>query len=254
MIEQRSFLLKPEDGTPLPREWAYRLYGWLMEQLPAELGDSLHEQGEHPIAQYLHFSQEHQAMLWTVSLMGEETCREILPVLEKTRRIRLHELSLEASPAGQKSAVSAEELIRAGRECDAGCSRITFLSPCSFRQAGRYAIFPQESLLLQSLVQRWNSVFPDLALTDPDALHTMEQGLHLVGYSLRTTRYSLKNTRIPAFTGNITVEARLALPLLELWNTLLAFAPYAGIGIKTTLGMGGAEVIFLPRRESRGTD
>ena len=31
-------------------------------------------------------------------------------------------------------------------------------------------------------------------------------------------------------------------PLLELWNALLSFAPYGGIGIKTTLGMGGVSV------------
>ena len=35
---------------------------------------------------------------------------------------------------------------------------------------------------------------------------------------------------------------RLALPLLELWNALLSFAPYGGIGIKTALGMGGVSV------------
>ena len=61
---------------------------------------------------------------------------------------------------------------------------------------------------------------------------------------------SIKNTRIPGFVGSAVVEARLALPLLELWNALLSFAPYGGIGIKTTLGMGGVSVepLVLPQR------
>lgn len=67
----------------------------------------------------------------------------------------------------------------------------------------------------------------------------MQQGLHIVDYNLRTTRYPLKETRIPSFQGSVTVEAHLAPPLLELWNALLSFAPYGGVGIKTTLGMGG---------------
>ena len=62
--------------------------------------------------------------------------------------------------------------------------------------------------------------------------------------------YPIKNTRIPGFVGSAVVEARLALPLLELWNALLSFAPYGGIGIKTALGMGGVSVepLVLPQR------
>lgn len=48
----------------------------------------------------------------------------------------------------------------------------------------------------------------------------------------------LKETKISGFRGTVTLSARLSPPLLELWRILLAFAPYAGIGIKTSLGMG----------------
>ena len=146
------------------------------------------------------------------------------------------------------SAVSAEELIRAGRSCSESRAKLIFLSPCAFKQAGRYAIFPQENLLLQSLIAHWNAAFPEYALSDPDALQALQQGLHIVDYNLHTTRYLLKETRIPAFQGNVTIEARLAPPLLELWNALLSFAPYGGIGIKTTLGMGGTRVSFQSRK------
>lgn len=122
-----------------------------------------------------------------------------------------------------------------------------FQSPCAFKQAGRYAIYPQENLILQSLITHWNTTFPEYALTDSDALQALQQGLHIVDYNLHTTRYLLKETRIPSFLGNVTVEAHLAPPLLELWNTLLSFAPYGGIGIKTTLGMGGTTTAFQKR-------
>lgn len=109
-------------------------------------------------------------------------------------------------------------------------------------QAGRYAIYPQEFLLLQSLVLHWSTAFPDCQLNDPDALDAILRGLHILDYNLHTVSYPIKNTRIPGFVGSAVVEARLALPLLELWNALLSFAPYGGIGIKTTLGMGGVSV------------
>ena len=82
----------------------------------------------------------------------------------------------------------------------------------------------------------------DALARDPDALDAILRGLHILDYNLHTVSYPIKNTRIPGFVGSAVVEARLALPLLELWNALLSFAPYGGIGIKTTLGMGGVSV------------
>ena len=61
-------------------------------------------------------------------------------------------------------------------------------------------------------------------------------------YHLKTTRFSLKGIRIPGFTGSCIVEAKLAPPLLALWNTLAEFSNDAGIGIKTSIGMGGTKV------------
>lgn len=106
----------------------------------------------------------------------------------------------------------------------------------------------RKPLVLQSLIQHWNSAFPECALTDPDAFQALAQGLRILDYDLRTTRYLLKEARIPAFRGSMTLEARLAPPLLALWNALLTFAPFGGIGIKTTLGMGGTEAEFIPAR------
>ena len=53
-----------------------------------------------------------------------------------------------------------------------------------------------------------------------------------------------------ALFSALTVLENVALPLLELWNALLSFAPYGGIGIKTTLGMGGVSVepLVLPQK------
>lgn len=56
---------------------------------------------------------------------------------------------------------------------------------------------------------------------------------------------SSKNVYIPAFVGKVTLDSRLPVPLAELWRAILLWADYSGIGIKTALGMGGANVRFL---------
>ena len=239
MIQQIQLVLSPPNDVRIPQSWAYRLYGWLMSQISSEFGDQMHLQGEHPIAHFLCFSQEKKSLIWTVNLLNDTVRQIISPVLESAKEIPLHELTLPVSEVCVSPAVSAEEMIRSGRSHSESCVKLIFQSPCAFKQAGRYAIFPQEALILQSLITHWNSAFPEYALTDPDALQALQQGLHIVDYNLHTTRYPLKEARIPSFLGNITIEAHLAPPLLELWNILLSFASYGGIGIKTTLGMGG---------------
>ena len=228
MIQQIQLVLSPPNDVRIPQSWSYRLYGWLMSQISSEFGEQMHLQGEHPIAHFLCFSPEKQS-------------------LESAKEIPLHELTLPVSEVRTFPAISAEELIRTGRSRSETRAKIAFLSPCAFKQSGRYAIFPQETLLLQSLIAHWNAAFPEYALIDSDALQALQQGLHIVDYNLHTTRYLLKETRIPAFQGSVTIEARLAPPLLELWNALLSFASHGGVGIKTTLGMGGAATDFYKK-------
>ncbi len=116
---------------------------------------------------------------------------------------------------------------------------LEMLSPASFKQSGRYVIYPQERLILQSLIAKWNLTYPLYPLEDEDALGLMEAGLHIVDYRLRTTRYSIKGTKIPGFVGSVTLESRLPEPMEQIWKLLVLFAPFCGLGIKTTLGMGG---------------
>ena len=53
--------------------------------------------------------------------------------------------------------------------------------------------------------------------------------------------YYLKGSSIPGFVGELTLENRLEGFQRQLADALLLFADHAGVGIKTTLGMGGVE-------------
>ena len=85
MIQQFQLVLTPPTGVRVPQAWAYRLYGWLMAQLPADVGDALHLQGEHPIAHFLHFSPEKQALVWTVNLLNETVRQSVSPLLTSVK-------------------------------------------------------------------------------------------------------------------------------------------------------------------------
>ena len=242
MIQQLRFSVCTAENTRVPPAWAYRIFGWLMAQLPADTAARLHEQGEHPLSQSLCFDAAAQTSVWTLNLLDDTLAAQIRPLLDGRTSLELHGTTLQLEQLGSHTVESGMQLLLAARDEPARRTRLWFRTPCAFKQAGRYAIYPQEFLLLQSLVLHWNTAFPDQQIDDPDALDAVLRGLRILDYNLHTASYLLKGTRIPGFVGSAVVDARLALPLLELWNALLSFAPYGGIGIKTSLGMGGVAV------------
>lgn len=242
MIVQYKLRLALPDNALIPAFWAYRLYAWLLDQISEEAAEQFHNQDQHAVTQYLDRNGS-----WTINLFGEEATALFGKVLEHTDRILLHTDKLSVLERQSQTVDKPEEFLHRGQENSSRRALIQFVSPAAFKQAGRYAIFPQEDLLLQSLLMKWNRLFPAYPLKDADMLDEMKKGLHIVDYSLRTHRFPLKNIAIPSFCGRIFVEAKMPMVLQGIWNTLLCLAPYSGIGIKTTLGMGGVKVFYLKR-------
>lgn len=208
-MTQHQLVLHTPDGRPMPAVWAYRLYAWLLTRMPREEGDWLHQTGEHPISQFLFYDKDTQQMVWTVNLLCTELETRLSPPLLETNTIDLHGCPISVERQTIRKVPGPEALIFQGREQCRKRVEIRFLTPTAFKQAGRYAIFPQERLLLQSLLGRWNYLCPDYPLTDEDAISALLEGIHIVDYALRTTRYRMKDTAIPGFCGKIQVEAKL---------------------------------------------
>lgn len=242
MITRYIMTLPGISGHRLYPNSAYRLYACLLEQLPAECAQVLHASGGRWIRQFLKYDKGTGEYRWHLSILADAGAEMLLPVLANLTKVQIEN---ERFSIVQKETqqVSLESLLR--QKTDMARTNISFLTPTAFRQSGRYTIFPQERLILQSLVSRWNEVFPECPLEDPDALEALLAGLHIVDYQLKTTRFPLKGICIPGFTGNCIVEAKLAPPLLAMWSTLAEFSNDAGIGIKTGIGMGGTSITAM---------
>lgn len=240
MIGQYCFVLHSTDESPIPSMMAYRLYGWLLEQLPEALGEQLHEQGEKPLSQYIRYDKAENKTLWVVSVFQGKLHELLAPVLESISCIALHKTTLYATLLCKRCFASAQELVLYAKERQLP-SRLTihFHTTSSFKQDGNYVIFPQVRLLLRSLLAKWNTWFPEYSLDDEDAVAALERGIRITDYQLRSGRYTLKSAKIPGFSGRLTISSSLSVPMQEVWNLLLVFSTLCGIGIKTTLGMGG---------------
>lgn len=240
MITQYTIMLREVPGHALYSDSAYRLYAYLLEQLPPDEARWLHETGNRAVSQFLQYDRDLKQYAWRINLLWNEVAEVLRPVLDSIQEVRVENQVFQVAARTQEE-LSLEALLQRGREREGKRTRLSFCTQTAFKQNGRYVIFPQERLILQSLIMRWNEAFPMCPLEDEDAFNAILAGIHIVDYQLRSSRFYLKGVRIPGYAGSCVIEARLAVPLLELWNTLLVFADYAGIGIKTGLGMGGVK-------------
>lgn len=239
MIAQYRLKLNQAEGGRILNTAAYRLYAWLLEQVDEEYAEYAHRQENRCLSQYL--SRD----TWVINLFGEEAGENFGAVLENTKEIHLNGCVFSVADSSSILIEKAEDILNRGRELSCRKAELRFLTPTSFRQAGRYAIYPEPGLLVQSLLMGWNQLCPSFLLDDKDVESELKKGIHIVDYSLRTARFKLKDTAIPGFWGWASVEARLPVVLLEIWNALLYFSQFSGLGIKTALGMGGLEVYSL---------
>lgn len=115
--------------------------------------------------------------------------------------------------------------------------KLRFLSPTSFRTRGKQRTLPDASLIFSSLLERWNS-FSGIRF-NRDFLEKMAD-VHPSQFGLRSELVQFANYKIIGFKG--TVEYRFGNEFAKeekrIINTLADFAFFAGVGYKTTMGMG----------------
>lgn len=245
MIRQYHLTLRSEEAIPFRSDLAYPLYGEIMRSVSQEFGEMAHEQGFTPLSQYIE-RIDGNSIRWHVTLFGEWAEQEIAPFLESVSSIYLDVRNITLRTEGAPEILQTtpkEILIKASGQTDAFSRReITLISPTTFKSAGEYVLFPSASLVIRSLVASWNAAADEVILDDEDMLRMLTEGIRIVGYRLSSTTYRIKGQHIPAFTGVLRFQSRLAAPLQTIWNALLLFGEYAGVGIKTALGMGGFRI------------
>lgn len=242
MLTQYRLTLSP-DKLYRPRpEWGYRLYAALLEEAPASFGSGVHRDAVTPLSQFLTVSDG--PLLWTVNLLGEESESALEPVLERVERFHLKKDGVILSVRDRRvlKIPDVDSLLARGA-AHGGLHHLRFCTATAFKSRGQYLNLPTNRLIVQSLMKKWNGCFPDCPIedTDGEGMEALAAGLRCTHFQLRDRMYYLKGSSIPGFVGELTLENRLTGFHRQLASSLLLFSAYAGVGIKTTLGMGGVQ-------------
>lgn len=239
MLSRYILTMQPERPDTVRMEWAYPLYAALLEQLPDVVGQGQHDGERTGFSQYVRRRPD-GALDWCVGLLGTAAEQAFGPALEELSALHLRSerQTLTVLNRQLKTIGSVEELLTHPQPWR---RTLHFTTPTAFKHRKAYDILPTPERMLQSLIRQWNACIPDCPIEDTDGggLWMLSQGLRCCGLQLWDCAYRLKGHPIPGIMGHMTLENRLEGFPMQLAHGLLTFAAFSGIGIKTTLGMGG---------------
>lgn len=242
MINYVLAVTMPEGVVASPA-WGYQMYSAMLTRVSEEYGTLLHRSGLKPVAQYLQVSRRDGSCLWRVSLLDEQAQQVFSPVLEEVSSLQLGEMAVSVQVVDRTWIRTGEEMIRRGERIfkDRKETWMRFRTTTTFKEERRYVRRPTQELVLGNLLHRWNVVFPESA-RPREGLSELGAGLQMSDGSLRDSRFRLKKVLIPGFTGEVSFHSELEGESEAFWHGLLAMSAFTGVGIKTTLGMGGTQV------------
>ena len=223
MIKKYRLPIQAEGGL-LRFEHSYALYGELMSRIDSDIADMLHMEGFTPLSQHLELNRKGAA--WIVTTFDDTVSEAFLCAVHEIKGISLRdsELILNLSDPFLENETSFESLLReSSNTMQHTRNRIEFVSPTGFKSDEQYVLYPTSDLILKSLITKWNAVCTDYVIDDAELVKM--------------------NQHIRAFSGSVSMRAKLAAPLERIYTMLLRFGEYSGVGIKTALGMGGIKII-----------
>lgn len=252
MFKQYALELKIQAATPtkladIKSHFAYYLYAVLLENCPTSFAEQLHDHDFTPIAHKL--LVKNNKIIWSVSLF-----HEAIPMLgtvlltKKEWHIKKENLTFIVSEVKEK-VVTAEDLFQKSRTlCSQNCSiKLEFATATAFKSKGIVQNMPSNHFIFQSLSNKWNHIFPEAMIEDEDGegMDSIALCMQMRDFRLQGAKYALKKQNINGFCGTIVYngyDQKIEPFHKELAYALLLLSEYSGIGMKSTLGMGGVLV------------
>ena len=222
------------------------LQGALMEIIGSESAKKLHDEGMRPYSQYVYFDKNKNSPIWCVNVLNDWACEKILSPLMTQQQIFLRHKNyrvnlLKCNIVLEESyEYMAERFMNNNAPISKGVE-MEFITTASFHRDGRNVIFPEIYLIIQSLLNRWNS-FSDLFLVEGENLPQVLSNFFIVKeYDFHSQLFLLEHQKIEGFCGRMIANFEGDSTTNRLLGLLLEYANYTGIGIKTALGMGAVK-------------
>ena len=253
MIRQTEYSLRTENGTRLTAAAGSVLHGALMEKLPAEAATAWHQNTVRPYSQGLYYDRRRERTIWRINTLTAEAAAVLDEALQAAGPqifLKQKNLTVELADKAVRETTFEQLTEDAFTMEQPRGGELHFLTATGFKQAGRYVLWPETSLIWQSLLIRWNA-FAEEKIDSPDLHRELAELSELSKYQLRSQAYSVDGNTIFGFAGSMRLRFSGSDMARRILTLLTTFAPFAGVGIKTALGMGITDTILRTRDKQK---
>jgi CRISPR-associated endoribonuclease Cas6 len=243
MLRITEFPLQVPSGIHIHPSMSSLFHGALMEIVDSDTAAALHTLTMRPYSQSVFWDIQQHRPIWRIATLQDQAYHHIIePLLarEDPVWIKQKQIAVIIGPPNVLAETTYEAVadhIFQQAAPPRGVD-ITFMTTTSCKHDGEYDIFPCISRLYGSILRRWNEFSPTVSLQQEGLEKTLAQYCHMSKYDLHSQAYSLESTVIYGFCGTMRLQFRGNDMIKRLQGLAWSFAPFAGIGIKTALGMG----------------
>ena len=217
------------------------LQGIIMENIDTNYAEKLHGNQLNPYSQYI--TKENGTPIWHIHTYTEEAYENIILPMQKLQEIIIRKKELRVK-IGEKELTTCMEKELIDEFYTEDCPKylnISFLTPTSFKQDGKYVIYPDLKLIYGSLMRKYSAASETMDMIDENTLTELTEHSEIIRYRLQTVPFPVEKVRIYGFTGSIGIRVNGPETLARYIRLLLKFGEYSGVGIKTGIGMGAIE-------------
>ena len=211
MLQIWEVLLQLPEGQRLHQSFGSVLHGALMQYAHTDFAEAMHRSALRPFSQFVYYDKARGSAVWQLAASYKDMAEQFFTMPQPPRQ-----------------------------------AEFNFITSASFKAFGSYKIYPDNVYIFRSLLKRWNAFCGGLVLEENNLEEHLAQAVKVTGYNLSLQQYSVGGAPIDAFKGRYRLIFRGTQSQNRIAALLAAYAEYAGIGVKTALGMGGVKISFLP--------
>lgn len=240
-------------GKSLEADSGSVMHGILMELLPQPWPTKLHQEGQLALTQWLE-PKENGRSLWHIGLLSDELAQAMIQELnERSEIFSSHHQKMILTERFNHRTISLQDYLTQHIMLEEAPDsiRLFFRTPTTHKSQGEYVLFPSVNLIVGSLQKKCAQADPNSVLGDLLFGQQVIENCRISRYRLETKYFGLEGTRIPGYTGFVDLRLKGDPMLRKLMLALFGLAEFAGVGIKTALGMGGCRVINIKKEEKK---
>lgn len=222
------------------------IHGLIME-ITKENATYLHKEELKPFALHLRFDADSKTSYLHISTLNETAKDIIFSALDSKSTIYLKQKQTEYNIKciGEETTdfrdILNEQFL--SEELNKKAT-INFLTPTTYKSNGDYLAFPQIKNIFINLYHKWVHFSKGADIYDKTLIDKICDFTKIYKYQMRSADYSVDSNGIISFKGTLTFKSDIPMSIISIRNALLILGKYSGMGSKTSLGMGGVDVVL----------